>query len=91
MSTQRVPLVVYEDGVRKVIGEAVVDTDGNYMDMSAVITDKQYHQIVDQSISCLSLGHVEEKDLSDVKPSKKKGQRSRALRSLERRKHKRDR
>ena len=44
MSQRKVDLVVYDDGVRRVIGEAVVDldSDGRYLDVSATIKDEHY-------------------------------------------------
>lgn len=45
MTTKKVDLVVYEDGKRKVIGDAVVDLDGlqdQYLDLSGVVTDPEY-------------------------------------------------
>lgn len=45
MTTKKVDLVVYEDGKRKVIGDAVVDLDGlqdQYLDFSGVVTDPAY-------------------------------------------------
>lgn len=42
MSEETVELVVYLDGVRKVIGEAVVDTVGSELDVIGVVTDEEW-------------------------------------------------
>lgn len=69
MTRQKVPLVVYEDGVRRIVGEAVVDSDGGlYLAVMATITDDEYRRLLQGSLTELSLGSSEE---LDVKPEKK--------------------
>jgi hypothetical protein len=57
---KKVDLVVYENGKRKVIGEAVVDTNGQYLDISGVVTNPDY-QIYIRANSAISL-HVSPHD-----------------------------
>lgn len=56
MATEKIDLVVYENGERKVIGEAVVDTDGQYLDITGVVTDETYRKrfLGDMSVSLTS-------------------------------------
>jgi hypothetical protein len=80
MTAQKVPLVAYEKGVRKIIGEAVIDTDGDYIDLTAKITDENYRsKLAEGLMSGLSVGGDEvvpiEKE-TDVKS--KKGKKSKA-------------
>lgn len=42
-------LVVYEDGVRKVIGTAEVSADGKEMTVEGMVTDETYQAIFSQS------------------------------------------
>lgn len=55
MTASKVPLVIYENGHRKVIGEAVVDVSGEYIDVSGVITDDNYQDLVKGPPLALSL------------------------------------
>lgn len=54
---KKVDLVIHENGRKKVIGEAVVDTDGTYLDITGVVTDDNYRVLItgNSSIS-LSVG-----------------------------------
>lgn len=48
---------MYEAGQRKVIGEAVVDTDGPYLDISAKVVDPEYQARIGGNVdSAFSLG-----------------------------------
>lgn len=67
MGMQKVPLVAYdEDGVRKVVGECVVDTDGTYIDVTGTVTDPEYRGYIQGPLSGLSLGQYPERTDSDV-------------------------
>lgn len=48
MNTRRVPLRVVVDGVKQTIGEAVVDTDDGYFDVSATVTDPEWRKKLTQ-------------------------------------------
>jgi len=69
MSTKKVPLVHYVDGERRVIGEAVVETDGSYIDITAAVTvtDPEYQSLIQGPLSELSLGPYLER-FADVEP-----------------------
>lgn len=56
MSEETVELVVYLDGVRKVIGEAVVDTVGSELDVIGVVTDEEWKLRLSDN-STFSLGY----------------------------------
>lgn len=47
-----VPVVIYEDGVRRVVGTAVIDIQGEYMD----ITAKLEVPVSSKDVTCFSLG-----------------------------------
>lgn len=60
MTTKKVPLVHYVDGERQVIGEAVVSTDGSYLDITATVTSPAYRSLFPtENLSYLSLGNSE--------------------------------
>jgi hypothetical protein len=56
---QKVPLVVYENGVRRVIGESVVDTTDQSVTVWSDITDYEYQKLVKGPITGISLGNSE--------------------------------
>lgn len=63
MTTTKVDLVVYENGKRKVIGEAILDLlSGNiaghqHLDVSGVVTDPEYKlKLSDRSAVSLNVG-----------------------------------
>jgi hypothetical protein len=57
---KKIDLVIYENGKRKVIGEATVDTNGQYLDITGVVTDRNY-QVYIRDNSAISL-HVSPHD-----------------------------
>lgn len=57
---KKVDLVIHENGKRKVIGEATVDTNGQYLDITGVVTDRNY-QVYIRDNSAISL-HVSPHD-----------------------------
>lgn len=94
MTTKKVPFVVYEDGVRKVIGEAVVDTDDLYAEVTAKITDPAYHSLLSTlDVSTFSLGNSEAgiiaKELYVKQKDSKKTRSSASNRDPKRRKQRR--
>lgn len=57
--THTVDLVVYEQGRRRVIGSAVVDDSGDDLDISGVVTDEHYKEVLtDQTTLSVSLKPV---------------------------------
>lgn len=58
MTSKKIPLVDYSSGTRKVIGEAVIETDGVYFDISGTITDPDY-RLPGIDFSGLSIGKGE--------------------------------
>lgn len=54
---KKVPLVIHENGRKKVIGEAEVslDSDGREMNISGVVTDPNYRALIQRG-SVISLG-----------------------------------
>lgn len=66
MSTQKVPLRVKVDGVKKIIGEAVVDAEDGYFDISATVTDPEWRKKLTQE-SFFSM-HIEANDVKHGEP-----------------------
>lgn len=56
MALKKVDLVHYHGGERKVIGEAYVDMDGEYLDITGKITDPSYKEIAAIDPMHLSIG-----------------------------------
>lgn len=78
--TRTVPLVHYVDGVRYVIGEAVVETDGDYLLVAAKVDDAAYRSLFPkENISSLSLGNGEVTTIPKERRVKsKKGKKNRS-------------
>ena len=55
MSTKKIPLTVYENGQKKVIGEAVLDVEGPYVSIDAKV-DPTYAHLIGSNVTGLSVG-----------------------------------
>lgn len=62
---KKVDLVVHENGQRKVIGSAVVDTDGQHLDVTGVVTDPDYRVYI-RHHSSISLSFGTDHDEASV-------------------------
>lgn len=68
MTLKKVDLVHYFGGERRVIGEAYIDLDGSYLDVTAKITDPSYQYIGEIDPQHLSIGFKPKKNDDGFEP-----------------------
>lgn len=56
MAAKQVPLVVYENGKRRIIGSATVNADGLNFNVIGTVIDKQYKDLISPNLKYVSVG-----------------------------------